>query len=252
MTMAGVVPPIFRWGADFTWGNGWYWGYGGPDPWVPCDTPLTHARFAIEKYTDLVPTFTIPGSLIYAIDNTGTVTRHFDAGGSIPNETFYLESPNGTWFAITANGTTGAQTVTPVAGPSSHIGLQLPSPDGRLWYYLVFDDGSLILGATVQWFSSGGAHLTAIDNTGLLTTRFNVDGSVPDEMFSLQSPNGTWWTVTIQGTTGNLVVTQAGPTPQLNLYLPSPDGRLWAFLIDNTGTLMVSPTTQLYTKEPAC
>jgi len=242
---------MFRWGVKTRWGSGWRYGYGVTDPYVPKGDPLTTPRFTIDSYDDALATYTIPGSRIYAITNAGVVSLTFDPGGSIPSESFYLQSPNGQWWVVTVDGTTGIQTVTMTGGEGQPIGLMLPSPDGRLWYYLVLNDGTLFLNTTVQWFSSGDAVLYYMDNTGLLTTRYNVDGSVPDEVFSLQAPAGTWYDIRVDGTNGNILVTPAsGPGAVVGKTLPSPDGRLWTFTVDNSGTLHIGYQVQAYTVEP--
>ena len=242
---------MYRWGVNTHWGTGWRWGFGVTDPYVPKGDPSTTARFTIDAYDDLAPTYTIPGSQIYAVDNAGTVTRAFDAGGSIPDEIFYLQSPNGQWWSITANGRTGAQTTATVSGESQPIGLVLPAPDGRVWYYLIQNDGTLFLHTKVQWYSSGDAALYAIDNTGLVSTRYDVDGTVPDEIFSLQNPVGNWYQVRVNGQSGDILVTpSSGPTAVIGKTVPSPDGRLWTFSMDNSGTLHIGYQVQLYTVEP--
>ena len=243
---------MYRWGVKTRWGTGWRWGYGVSDPYVPKGTPLTTTRFTIDTYNDAVVAYTVPGSRIYAITNAGMVTMAFDPAGSIPSESFYLQSPNGQWWVITADGTTGIQTVTQTGGEGQPIGQMLPSPDGRLWYYLVLNDGSLFVQVPAQWFAQGDAVLYDMDNTGLLNTRYNVDGSVPDEVFSLQAPAGPWYQVRVDGTTGNILVTpQSGPGSVIGKTLPSPDGRLWTFSIDNSGTLHLGYQVQAYTVEPS-
>lgn len=243
---------MYRWGTKARWGTGIRWGYGVSDPYVQKGDPTTTPRFTIDTYNDAAPTYTVPGSRIYSITNMGVVSKAFDPAGTIPSESFYLQSPNGQWWIVTVSGTTGIQTVTPTGGEGQPIGQMLPSPDGRLWYYMVLNDGSLFVQVPAQWFSQGDAVLYDMDNTGLLNTRYNVDGSVPDEVFSLQSPGGFWYEVRVNGLTGDILVNpQSGPGGTIGKQLPSPDGRLWTFTIDNSGTLHLGYLVQTYNVEPA-
>jgi len=243
---------MYRWGTKRRWGMGWRWGSGVTEPWVQKGDPLTVTRFDVEPYDDQIVAYTVPGSRIYSIANTGIVSRSFDGGGSIPSESFYLQSPNGDWWIVTASGTTGVQSVSSTGGTGQPLGLTLPSPDGRQWHYLIEDDQTLFVMTAVQWFSSGNAALIDLDNTGLLATRFNTDGSVPSETFTLQSPNGNWWLASISGTTGAIsVVSTSGAGTVVGMRLPSPDGRLWTFGVSNAGTLTIGYIVQPYTVEPA-
>jgi len=248
---ASDSPVMYRWGTKRRWGMGWRWGHGVTEPWVQKGDPLTVTRFDVEPYEDQVVAYTVPGSRIYSIANTGIVSRSFDGGGSIPSESFYLQSPDGSWWIVTANGTTGTQSIASTGGTGQPIGLTLPSPDGRQWHYLIEDNQDLFVMTAVQWFSSGGDELISLDNTGLLTTRYNADGSVPSESFTLQSPNGSWWLVAVDGTTGEIsTVSTPGAGAIVGKQLPSPDGRLWTLGVADDGTLTIGYAVQPYTVEP--
>jgi len=103
-------------------------------------------------------------------------------------------------------------------------------------------------GAVVA-FVQGGPGLISIDNRGDLTVLYDVGGSLSNQVFYLQAPNGTWWQVTANGTTGALTWTDGIQGAPVGLQVPSPDGRLWNFSMSNGGDLSWSDGDAVYTIE---
>lgn len=135
-----MSPVRFKYGVGRKWGESpvaWRWGYGTPDPGFTCGTVQ---RFQIEE--GIVVDFVGGGPGLISIDNRGDLTVLYDAGGSLQNQVFYLQAPAVVWWQVTANGLTGALTWTDnLQGATG--GLQVPSPDGRLWNFSMSDAGNL-------------------------------------------------------------------------------------------------------------
>jgi hypothetical protein len=81
------------------------------------------------------------------------------------------------------------------------------------------------------------AELLNIDNTGLLTAEYSA---YADDVFYLQSPNGTNWRVTVGGTTGAVTNTDGLTGSPVGRAVIAPNNKIWDFSVTNDGVLIVT------------
>lgn len=81
------------------------------------------------------------------------------------------------------------------------------------------------------------ANRLSIDNAGLVTVSYGGPG---DEVFYLQSPNGTSWRVTASGATGTMTAIDGPSGSPIGRALTAPNGKAWDMSITNAGVLVVT------------
>lgn len=216
----------FKYGTGVKWGGSWKYGYGTTEPWTPRGLYPTEPRYAVEIESDNQTIYTSSSSKIVKVDDAGVIT--WSAALGLAAEYFYLQSSNGTWYRVKIDPTLQQFVVTGgISG--SPIGLDLPSPDGRLWHFYMSDAGVLTWRDSPLIFCSD---LYSIDNDGIVSIEYGA--GLSDEVHALQSPNGNFYEIRASGADGLETVTLVSSTEiPIGFQLESPDGRTWIASIGN-------------------
>ena len=219
------------------WGDGSIYGYGDSNPGSPSCPVVVAPR-------------------VMSITTNGLIMVNVGQ----PTETITLQASDLSLWDVRFDGGTGLVTTTSGSvNPAST--LQLEAPNGNLWdvtisttgvLQVTYDSNVAPAQFTVEVDSSVGFvtedSIVRISDGGVISV---LTGFFTDESYVLQSPNGTFWTVLFNGSTGAVTISDGAIGPGVTLQRTSPHGTVWTFTIDNNGLLSVTTDRSPFTYEPS-